>query len=144
MTVIERDTIPLSKTDTEKMQQIYAMIPKIDCQKKCAESCGPVDCSQEELRIIHKFAKDHKIPFYTFQKITVKKAFKDLMDDKCKMCPYLKNDQCSIYDVRPIICRLWGVVEDMPCIFGCKPERMLSRIEGQKLIDEARALLMWR
>lgn len=30
-------------------------------------------------------------------------------------CPYLKDGKCSIYYLRPKVCRDYGVVEDLPC-----------------------------
>ena len=33
-------------------------------------------------------------------------------------CPFLKNDRCSIYQVRPIVCRLQGNIPDLPCRFN--------------------------
>jgi hypothetical protein len=51
-------------------------------------------------------------------------------------CPALKDGRCSVYDVRPTLCRLWGVVEDMPCPWGCVPDGgRLPSIIGQALLD---------
>jgi Fe-S-cluster containining protein len=51
-------------------------------------------------------------------------------------CPMLVMGQCSIYENRPTICRFYGVVEDMPCEFGCKPEKMLTTKEAFLLIRQ--------
>ena len=46
--------------------------------------------------------------------------------------------RCAVYEVRPMICRLWGLVERMPCPFGCRPEGgLLSDEEGARLLREA-------
>ena len=37
--------------------------------------------------------------------------------DGCLTCPMLKDNKCSIYHKRPLICRLYGVVENMKCLF---------------------------
>lgn len=50
-------------------------------------------------------------------------------------CPLLENERCSVYEVRPMICRLWGLVESMPCPWGCKPDRYLTHEEGLVLLD---------
>src|SRR2546429_6087610 len=34
----------------------------------------------------------------------------------------LRNGRCTVYEVRPMICRLWGMVEGMQCPHGCVPE----------------------
>jgi Fe-S-cluster containining protein len=31
------------------------------------------------------------------------------------VCAYLKNGRCSVYDLRPRVCRLYGHVPEMPC-----------------------------
>lgn len=50
-------------------------------------------------------------------------------------CPALDFvGRCSVYEHRPMICRLWGLVEDMPCHYGCKPERYLTRAEGHDFL----------
>jgi len=34
------------------------------------------------------------------------------------ICPFLKNDKkCNIYEDRPKICRDYGLIKEMPCIF---------------------------
>lgn len=48
-------------------------------------------------------------------------------------CVFLKERRCSIYAIRPLLCRLYGLVEAMPCAFGCTPERQLTREEEQGL-----------
>lgn len=30
-------------------------------------------------------------------------------------CGFLKDGQCSIYEVRPFVCRAFGVIKQMPC-----------------------------
>lgn len=38
-------------------------------------------------------------------------------------CGYLDqvHRRCTVYAVRPMICRLWGVTTDMACPWGCQP-----------------------
>ena len=46
------------------------------------------------------------------------------------MCPYLDtNKRCTIYEVRPAICRLYGVVQAMQCPHG-KSKQYLSDDEA--------------
>lgn len=53
-------------------------------------------------------------------------------------CPQLSPlRDCHVYDERPIICRLYGVVEDLPCAWGCVPERWLTRQEAAAIIEAA-------
>jgi hypothetical protein len=41
-----------------------------------------------------------------------------------------------VYDARPLICRLWGVSENLQCPYGCVPERMLTLEEAQDFMQE--------
>ena len=41
--------------------------------------------------------------------------------------------RCSVYDRRPLICRLYGTSELMRCE-GCTPERYLSEKETEEII----------
>lgn len=60
-------------------------------------------------------------------------------------CALLRRDgACSVYVDRPLICRLWGVVETMPCPFGCRPERWLSEQEALELAALAFSLSIAR
>lgn len=49
-----------------------------------------------------------------------------------------EEHRCSVYEIRPMICRLWGLVRGMPCPYGCRPEGgLLPDEEGQRLLREA-------
>lgn len=50
-------------------------------------------------------------------------------------CPLLTEDgRCSAYQVRPLVCRQWGVGEDMKCPWGCEPERYLTEEETAEML----------
>lgn len=51
------------------------------------------------------------------------------------LCPHLGPDgRCTAYEVRPMICRLWGVTRSMACPWGCIPDRWLSDGEAMELL----------
>ena len=55
-------------------------------------------------------------------------------------CPYLdlETKRCTIHSRRPLICRLYGISEGLPCPFGCKPKpRMLTNAEARKYIQDS-------
>jgi Fe-S-cluster containining protein len=60
--------------------------------------------------------------------------------DGCLTCPMLKDNKCSIYDKRALICRLYGVVENMKSRFGCKATRYLTNKEGVTLVSAVKKL----
>jgi len=48
-------------------------------------------------------------------------------------CPYLQKNKCIIYPVRPIVCRLQGVIKQLPCKYNKKnilSERELLEIKN--------------
>jgi hypothetical protein len=37
-------------------------------------------------------------------------------------CTYLnEHGRCDVYAVRPLVCRIFGASEKLPCVWGCKP-----------------------
>jgi hypothetical protein len=107
----------------DTLQAIYDAIPKIDCQRKCIEACGPILMSSAELIRISAVVKP---PTFHPETLT---------------CSKLQAQECSIYSLRPLICRLWGVVKRMRCPFGCQPERWLSERESRELLARAERLV---
>lgn len=56
-------------------------------------------------------------------------------------CPLLgPDDRCSAYDARPMVCRLYGLVDapGMTCKRGGKAARMLTDKEARRLMARAR------
>lgn len=99
----------------DTLEGLYALVPDIDCRGRCANSCGPIDMSIAERQRIRSLGKE--IPRWT-QENAIRWANQERLD-----CPALGAfRQCTVYDVRPLICRLWGVTEGMPCVWGCKPK----------------------
>jgi hypothetical protein len=88
-------------------------IPAMHCKGLCAESCGPIEASTEERALLVE--RGVNLP-------SVGQAMTAFFMDGDYTCPALKDERCSVYDVRPTICRLWGAVEGMPCPHGCLPD----------------------
>jgi hypothetical protein len=108
---------PLAK---RQLDELYAELPTIDCQGKCQSACGPIGMTGVELRRI------------------VKRTGREPTYDQTFTCSLLRNGLCSVYQIRPMICRLWGVVDALPCPWGCKPEpRYLTYLEGQEFLLRA-------
>lgn len=55
-------------------------------------------------------------------------------------CSALKKHDCSIYESRPTICRLFGATKLLQCPYGCEPDRWLSDKEAQKILESVRAI----
>lgn len=52
-------------------------------------------------------------------------------------CPALVDGQCSVYDDRPLICRLWGVTEGLPCPYGCEPDSVVPDADAFGMLSES-------
>jgi len=82
------------------------MIPNIKCIH-CSNCCGPIIWFKPEEILIRDFLEKNKLKYTTFTKEQIKKN-----DMKC---PYLKENKCIIYPVRPIVCRLQGNIDELVC-----------------------------
>lgn len=86
-----------------EFRRLYAKVPRIECKGLCFGACGPIGMTPHESRKLNR-AAGHEVH-----------ANDDLT------CSALTEDgRCSAYNDRPLICRLWGVTERMPCEHGCE------------------------
>jgi hypothetical protein len=125
---MNRRTVPLPLL--KAWDEVYAQIPALACKGLCHESCGMVPMSAFEW---HRIAQSYggKVPGVR------------MADGQGAFCPILTTQKkCERYQIRPVLCRLWGVVESMKCPHGCKPERYLTEEEGFELLHYAEQLGM--
>jgi hypothetical protein len=106
----------------ENLSAIYLELPRIACAGKCQDSCGPVPMSRAEERHFRLAGAD--VPDVLA-----------MLRSGNLACPHLDPfGRCSVYAIRPMICRLWGMVEKMRCPHGCTPERWLSDGEAREFL----------
>lgn len=74
----------------------------MQCDDDCGECCGMVMCNDDEYRRIAAYAKRAKIK----------------PKKQGTTCPFYQNGKCSVYPVRPAMCRLYGHVPGMECPRG--------------------------
>jgi len=100
----------------DKLERVYRQIPKSKCKPTCGKCCGILYPSMAELRNIQEWCQIHNKPYRDFTMV--------VGED----CPYLSIEKnCSIYPVRPFLCRILGVSEDkrLQCP-NCVPEKILN------------------
>ena len=108
---------------------IYASVPRIKCKGKCQASCGPIYASDLERKLFTENT-GHPFPMPA-----------DVLASKDCTCPRLNAvGQCDSYQVRPLICRLWGVVQGMRCPHGCEADRIMTDREAAELLHQAEGL----
>jgi Fe-S-cluster containining protein len=100
------------------LEAIYAQLPKIECKGLCHHECTYIALTELEAERIEDKVK--RLP-----------VFGSL--DRCELLD--KENRCEAYDVRPLICRLYGLEESMVCPHGCQPERMLTSAEGDRFLS---------
>lgn len=119
-----------SEMDAE-LAKLYDRIPAIpDCDGRCWTSCGPVGMSDRERQRIRRAG--YRITPYQQAMAKIERYY----------CEALTGDRrCAVYDLRPLVCRLWGAVEGLPCVYGCRPEGgYLSDAEGYWLLAESQRI----
>lgn len=110
----------------------------LDCKGECYESCGPILFNNRDRKRISDYCRQNGIEYHDIQTPSLLQTLQwELMqDDDIPVCPYLKDNKCSVYPVRPMICHLWGATEKMECHKGCVP------IEGYITEDEAKQIIL--
>jgi len=91
-----------------QLDALYAELPTIDCRGQCHDSCTAIAMTPPERRRIADRGLDIAPTGNVNGGLT------------CNALTILKR--CSVYDVRPLICRLWGLTKVLNCSYGCVPE----------------------
>lgn len=89
--------------DILDLERLYAQIPTFKCIPGCTDCCGPVPFARIE-----------------WDRISDQRAATGIK------CPYA-NCGCDIYAQRPLVCRIFGTVDDkkIECPHGCRPPFLL-------------------
>lgn len=86
------------------------LIPEMPDCNGCGRCCGHVTCSPGEAERISRYVAEHGV------------AWKER---GLLACGFLdRRNRCTIYPVRPLTCRLYGVVHEMICPFFPDSARM--------------------
>lgn len=114
----------MNRSDVRRLEAVYAEIPSIPaCSGKCSAACGPIAMFRGE-----------------WERVKRAKGTTPRVRDPIT-CPMLSpNGWCTVYSVRPYICRLWGTTKELKCPEGCEPERWLSIEESMDIFNRIRAI----
>lgn len=95
-----------------QIQKQYERIPSFTCKQGCTECCGVVPFTEEEWALLTPEEQSR--------------------ESKGLECRFKGANGCTIYDRRPMLCRLFGSVDDkkLTCWHGCGPEKKLTAIQG--------------
>jgi len=104
-----------------KIQDLYALIPEVPCTPGCTACCqsfGVPSQTKIETRRIRKYLKENGLNFKLAEDTT---------------CPYVSDRGCTIYPVRPFICRLFGAAPNLLCHMGARPLILLHEDEEEEI-----------
>jgi Fe-S-cluster containining protein len=108
------------------LEKIYSSIPDFKC-KHCHQCCGPIIWFEPEEILIKSFLLKNKIERLIW-------SLKDFEKNKMR-CPYLRDDRCIIYPVRPLVCRLQGNISELKCNL-LKTNKKISKRSLNKIRDK--------
>lgn len=98
-----------------------ARVESIQCKGLCQKCCTILPFPKR----LREAYPERKLPSRPFT------VYLRWMLNPDHACPFLEQGKCSIYAVRPAICRLWGNTERMPCPHGCERDGpLLTYREG--------------
>lgn len=109
-------------------------IPEMTCIPGCHDCCGAPPFSRREQRQVHIEAQMRGIKWM------------ELPDDgaavpygktESLVCPFLGQNGCTIYEKRPLMCRLFGHVDHprMKCPHGCG-DTSITQEESTAMVEE--------
>lgn len=102
------------------MDAIYARLPTMNCKGLCQDGCASVGMNRVEQARIER---EHHI------RLPLMAAF------GTARCPALNVfGRYSVYEDRPFVCRLWGMVPSMRCPHGCEPAGGLLTEQAGRLL----------
>jgi hypothetical protein len=111
------------------LEQVWDQIPPVQGRGLCAQACGPIDASTREKQ---------RLGATGVQLLPRSQALAVLADTGAYRCPALTDtDQCSAYQDRPTVCRLWGAMQSLPCPYGCLPDQLLDDATGLALLAQS-------
>ena len=110
-----KNITPMSLPEETTIKKLRKMIPSFQCKKGCTDCCGFT-------------------PWTKWEWEQIPDALKTKTNEL--KCPYATKNGCMVYEHRPIICRMFGTVEQMKCPHGCGPAFLLSPEQEREIHRE--------
>jgi uncharacterized protein len=99
------------------IEDVYSLLPDFKCDPGCIECCRNFGVASRTL------VEDNRIREY------LRGQGREPLPTRGTTCPYVSEQGCTIYPVRPLICRLYGTSPSYQCIMGVKPLILLHEDE---------------
>lgn len=129
----EAKSIRLPLPVLRAVEAVYARVPSANCKGLCHETCGPIPMT--------RFEHDRITARVGYRPPPMLATGEGDGDDALRCTLLTPDNRCSVYDVRPLVCRLWGADEGMPCPWGCEPAggRLSDVAAGELVVELDRA-----
>lgn len=102
-----------------RLAAIYAEVPDVGCKGLCWNHCTAISLFAAE-RVELEQATGRPVIGERFDRTL--DAPEITVIGTNGPCPHLSaSRRCSVYEHRPIICRVYGTAEGLTCPHGCKP-----------------------
>lgn len=104
------------RREGKEIKRLRLLIPTFDCIPGCSDCCGPV-------------------PFSLWEESKLPGGQNPPPKPGCLDCPHSTPQGCAVYEDRPIMCRVFGTVDDprLKCPHGRRPEKLLSKEELEEI-----------
>ncbi len=117
---------PATPAQIAELEELYAQVPDVACQGLCQAACGPIGMGDAEYARL----QGPGMPPICRSDLT------GVDVRRPASCPALTIlGQCGVYQLRPMVCRIWGAVASLRCPHGCRPPGgFLDETLGQILL----------
>lgn len=106
-----------------ELDNLYSQLPNITCKGLCHDSCGVIAASELEYQRIGNAGA-------SIGPRMSDPGFRQARSDTGGWCPALGPVRnCTIYPIRPFICRAYGLGAGLRCQHGCVPDRIVPDVE---------------
>jgi len=105
------------------IEDIYGLLPDFQCPSGCTVCCSNFGVASRTR------VEDERIREY------LRVQGREPLPTQGTTCPYVCQHGCTIYPVRPLICRLYGTSPNYQCIMGVRPVRLLHEDEEAEIFQ---------
>ncbi|MCM1338294.1 MAG: YkgJ family cysteine cluster protein [Muribaculaceae bacterium] len=137
----------LKYLDSRLAKYFQAQAPYICCKKGCAKCCkyGDYPYSQTEVEYLltgfEKLPEESKLLIIDKIKTLKSKKLKNQDENFQFECPFLINDECSVYDYRGIICRTFGLISYRENANSKVPFCAFEGLNYSSVVDEEKKII---
>lgn len=121
-----------------RLTEIYAEVPDVGCKGLCWNHCTTISLFAAE-RTALELATGRPVIGEHFE--ASEQGPELTIIGANGPCPHLSaSHRCSVYEHRPIICRVFGAADGLPCPHGCKPPKPMADEQTFDLFNRVEAL----